>query len=127
MSRAVFLGLALLSTGCPKAAEPAKRVEIYATTAAPPATSAQITNTDTAHRIAIARGVAIAVQSWTTCPNAPASSLTSGDPNVLGARSVYRNGQPNQFVLWGQTAGTTTLMVANGCASQRYEVTVTHQ
>ena len=126
MSRAVFLGLALLSMGCPKTTE-AKKVEIYATTAAPPATSAQITNTDTVHRITIARGVAIAVQSWTTCPNLPVSSLTSDDPNVLGARSVYRNGQPNQFVVWGQTVGTTTLRVGNGCAEQRYEVTVTHQ
>jgi hypothetical protein len=126
VSRAVFLLLALLSTGCPRSEAP-KRVEIYATTAAPPGKSSLITNTDTVHRIAIARGVAIAVQSWTTCPNAPASSVTSSDPTVLGTRSVYRNGQPNQFVLWGQTVGTTTVRVANGCAEQTYEVTVTHQ
>lgn len=126
MSRAVFLAVALLAIGCPKSAAP-KQVEIYATTAAPPAKSASITNSETAHRIMIARGVAIAVQSWTSCRDAPASSLTSGDPSVLGARSVYRNGQANQFVLWGQTVGTTTLRVANGCAEQRYEVTVTHQ
>jgi hypothetical protein len=126
VSRAILLPLALLLTGCPRSELP-KRVELYATTAAPPGKSALITNTDTAHRIAVARGVAIAVQTWTTCPNAPVSAVTSGDPNVLGARTVYRNGQPNQFVLWGQTVGTTTLRLANGCAEQQYEVTVTHQ
>ncbi len=118
------IAIALAAVGCPKSTEPPKQVEIYATTAAPPASTALITNTDTEHRIAIARGVAIAVQSWTNCPSSPSSVLASADVNVLGTRSVYRNGQPNQFVVWGQEAGTTTLLVTNGCAQQRYDVTV---
>ena len=121
LSGALVAALAL--TGCPRPDVP-KRVEIYAITAAPPARSAQLTNTDTVHHLAIARGVAIAVTSWTTCPNSPVTSLTATDPTVLGVHSVYRNGQPNQFVVFGQKASVTTLLVANGCAEQRYEVTV---
>lgn len=123
MSARWLFAVAFALMGCPSKEAP-KRIEIYATTVAPPARVARITNTDTVHYLEVSRGVAIAVTSWTTCPNFPTTTLTAADPNVLGARTVYRNGQPNQFVLWGQQLGVTTLVVSNGCAEQRYEVTV---
>jgi hypothetical protein len=118
---AAALGLAI--TGCPPS-ETKHEIEIYALTAAPPARVAKIVSTDTEHRITISRGVAIAVTSWTNCPNQPATVLTPSEPAVLDARGVYRNGLENQFVLWGQRVGTTTLSVQNGCVEQRYDVTV---
>jgi hypothetical protein len=123
VSARLLMMASLLLMGCPSKEAP-KRVEIYATTTTPPARTARITNTDTTHYLEISRGVAIGITSWTTCPNAPVTALTPADPKVLGAHTVYRNGQPNQFVIFGQQVGVTTLLVSNGCAQQRYEVTV---
>jgi hypothetical protein len=120
---AAAAALALAITGCPHTETP-KRVEIFAVTTAPPARVAQIVSSDTEHRIVITRGVAVAVSSWTSCPGDTKTVLAPAEPAVLDARSVYRNGAPNQFVLWGQRAGTTTLSVQNNCTEQRYDVTV---
>lgn len=116
--------LALTAVGCPKADEPPKRIEIYALTAPPPARTAQIFNSDASHRVVIGRGVAVAITSWTTCPNTPDTALTTGDATVLGTRAVYRRGMANQFLLFGVKAGVTTLIARNGCAEQRYDVEV---
>ncbi len=115
---------ALALTGCPQRIEAPKRVEIYALTPAPPSRTAQLTNTDTVHQVVLGRGVALAVTSWTTCPDNPTTTLTASDPGVLGVHKVYRNGAQNQFVISGQIVGTTTLTVANGCAQLLYAVTV---
>lgn len=123
MTRLAILFAALALTGCPQRTD-VKRVEIYAFTAAPPSRTAQVTNTDTIHRVVLARGAALAVTSWTTCPNSPSTTLTASDPSVLGVHKIYRNGADNQFVIFGQIVGTTILTVANGCAQQVYEVTI---
>ncbi|MBI2388116.1 MAG: hypothetical protein HYV09_00750 [Deltaproteobacteria bacterium] len=122
--RAILISaFATAAIGCPKA-DQAKRIEIYALTAPPPARAAQITNGDAAHRVVIGKGVALAVTSWTTCPGSPDTALSSADPTTLGTRTVYRRGMPDQFLIFGVRAGFTTLTAKNGCAEQRYDVEV---
>lgn len=119
------LGIAALAlcAGCPRPDTPSA-IEIYALTAPPPSRTAQIVSSDKEHTITISRGTAIAATTWTSCSGQPVTQMDVADPDVLGARRVYRNGAANQFALWGQRIGTTTVHLHNGCAEQRYTVTV---
>ena len=124
MRTAALLLLALALAGCPTTTP--QEIGIYGTTSAPPFRAAQVTNEDTEHSVAIARGVALGISCWDSCDyTCKEPSFTVGNSDMLAVRPVYRQGSTNPaWVLLARSAGTTTLTVTSTCATQEYQVTV---
>lgn len=125
MKRALLLGvLALLACDPVPEAEP--DIVIVASTAAPPARSAEIVNDDPTYSVTLSTGAVLAARCWDSCEyQCIAPELTVGDPNLLEIRSVYRYGSSSsELALIGKRAGSTTLTIRTKCAERSYAVSV---
>jgi hypothetical protein len=119
------LVLTLAASACP-GDEDTDAVEIYALTAAPPARTATITNTEERHRVELSSGVAIAFSCWESCEyECVAPEFVIGDPSLVEIRPIFRlRGGSTAWVMIGKSPGSTQLVVRTTCTNQAYSVQI---
>lgn len=117
--------LALSASACP-GEEDTEVVEIYALTAAPPARTATITNTEEVHRVELSSGVAIAFGCWESCEyECVVPEFVVSDPSLVEIRPIFRlRGGSAAWVMIGKSPGSTQLVVRTACTNQAYSVQI---
>jgi hypothetical protein len=125
---AVFLAVAALalgSLGCPT--NRPDEIGLYATTGAPPARTARFDERYPSRPvIEISAGVVLGLRCWDSCDGTCfRPDFTADNSALLEVLPTYRAGSASDgFVLTALKDGITSLVVANGCARQRYMVRV---